>query len=761
MTTPMTKVTNVGRARITNSIILGEMLSITRMALASTEILPSADMVELPGVVWTGNLTSLDVSPTDAGTILARLAVPVEAGTWTIRSAALLDDQDNLIAVASLAATEKEAGFVAVTVTMAVALTSEDIAGITLIPAGPGIQADEKGQPGGVATLDNDQRLQQQIRADKIHGVIPAVNLPSYVDDVLEFANLAAFPLLGEMDVIYVAIDTNKTYRWSGSAYIELGTQSVFQYANFAAFPATGAGATLYLAADTGITYWWTGAGYAIILSSLFGAPNGAATLDSSGVVPDVQLPSYAYANLAAFPPVGASGKIYLALDTWKLYTPVAGPAYQEVSAGLSYLVESRSIAAPNATVPAHLLTPTAAEADIDLVLQPKGTAALLMTVPDNGVAGGSKRGLRAIDLQAYRTASAMVASGTYAIIVGSSNQASNTKACAIGDQNTVSGNTSYAVGLGNTVSATWSIAFGRSNTVSGGQSWAVGETNTVVGGNCGAFGQSNNLPTSVSSYSYLIGKSNTAIAGRQSFHFGESNYAGGVLIGKQNDGSGGSALGNYAFGSTNSIQAGVFVGNGNIQSGNNGVCYAFGAANTYTSNAQVMSLGRNNVAGDAWDTTIIGNLATVHAYEDFALIRSLRRIEVAKTSHVREVHPGGITTDATVTELLIGVAATHGVDSLTLIPGTTNMITANFVAISAADRKSWKVEASVYQANSVSVPVIDVQTITEVYESAGATAWNLTLSTPSNYQLNFDATGVAATTIKWLGKVEITQLQL
>ncbi len=53
-------------------------------------------------------------------------------------------------------------------------------------------------------------------------GKVPAAQLPSFVDDVLEYANLAAFPGTGETGKIYVALDTNKTYRWSGSAYVEI-----------------------------------------------------------------------------------------------------------------------------------------------------------------------------------------------------------------------------------------------------------------------------------------------------------------------------------------------------------------------------------------------------------------------------------------------------------------------------------------------------------------------------------------------------------
>lgn len=66
-----------------------------------------------------------------------------------------------------------------------------------------------EGIPASVAPLDGG-------------GKVPAANLPSYVDDVLEFSNLASFPVTGETGKIYTALDTNKIYRWSGSVYIEI-----------------------------------------------------------------------------------------------------------------------------------------------------------------------------------------------------------------------------------------------------------------------------------------------------------------------------------------------------------------------------------------------------------------------------------------------------------------------------------------------------------------------------------------------------------
>lgn len=53
-------------------------------------------------------------------------------------------------------------------------------------------------------------------------GKVAAAQLPSYVDDVLEFVNLDVFPATGETGKIYVARDNGRIYRWSGAAYVEI-----------------------------------------------------------------------------------------------------------------------------------------------------------------------------------------------------------------------------------------------------------------------------------------------------------------------------------------------------------------------------------------------------------------------------------------------------------------------------------------------------------------------------------------------------------
>ena len=79
----------------------------------------------------------------------------------------------------------------------------------TFQPAGSYVLASEKGANSGVATLGAD-------------GKVPASQLPSFVDDVIEAANFAALPAEGEASKIYVTLDDNKTYRWGGSAYVEI-----------------------------------------------------------------------------------------------------------------------------------------------------------------------------------------------------------------------------------------------------------------------------------------------------------------------------------------------------------------------------------------------------------------------------------------------------------------------------------------------------------------------------------------------------------
>ena len=71
------------------------------------------------------------------------------------------------------------------------------------------VQVSTLGVANGVAVLDAT-------------GKVASSQLPSFVDGVLEFATLAAFPVTGNTATIYVSIGTNLVYRWSGTSYIEI-----------------------------------------------------------------------------------------------------------------------------------------------------------------------------------------------------------------------------------------------------------------------------------------------------------------------------------------------------------------------------------------------------------------------------------------------------------------------------------------------------------------------------------------------------------
>ncbi len=74
-------------------------------------------------------------------------------------------------------------------------------------------------------------------KADIVDGKVPAAQLPSFVDDVLEYDALSAFPATGETGKIYVAKDTNKTYRWGGTQYVEISQSLALGETSATAYP--------------------------------------------------------------------------------------------------------------------------------------------------------------------------------------------------------------------------------------------------------------------------------------------------------------------------------------------------------------------------------------------------------------------------------------------------------------------------------------------------------------------------------------------
>lgn len=220
--------------------------------------------------------------------------------------------------------------------------------------------------------------------------------------------------------------------------------------------------------------------------------------------------------------------------------------------AALANFTETVATAAPNATVPAVRLVATNAAANVDFVISAKGTGALLTTSPDNGITGGNKRGVNAIDFQSSRSVNTQVASGARAVLFGTRfSTASGDDSVIMGAVSSTASGAGSAVFGGSSNSSTFTNAVvvgGDNNTSSGGRSIVAGGTSNTA---------------SLSYASVLGGISNTASALCSTVLGGQLNTA---------SGEGSTASGFYATTrSTNYARAhagGRFAALGDAQAG-------------------------------------------------------------------------------------------------------------------------------------------------------------------------------------------------
>jgi hypothetical protein len=189
-----------------------------------------------------------------------------------------------------------------------------------------------------------------------VNGTVPSSMLPSFVDDVREAASLSAFPATGDAGVIYVAVDTKKIYRWSGSAYVEISpspgsTDSVTEgstnlyFTNTRAAAAApvqsvntktgtvtltasdvGAAATSHKhtladisqsSATTGQVPTWNGTAWAAATPSAGGGGGSENIVEAATAV--------------GFPATGASQTLYIATDASRVYRWDSSGVYVEI----------------------------------------------------------------------------------------------------------------------------------------------------------------------------------------------------------------------------------------------------------------------------------------------------------------------------------------------------------------------------------------------------------------------------------------------
>lgn len=219
------------------------------------------------------------------------------------------------------------------------------------------------------------------------------------------------------------------------------------------------------------------------MMGNYFGGSNsGGGSSDTNTILNGVGAPSAGLGDDGDFYIDTAANEIYgpKTAGAWGSGTSLIGPTGP--AGGNVYMVESRNVSAPNASVPSHNIVATGSETNIDAAIVPKGTGAFQLAIPDNGTTGGNKRGTNAVDLQTSRNANSQVASGLGSFTAGMRNTASNNNTVAMGTSNGATGVNGVALGSGNTASGLNSFAAGGSNIAGG-----TGSTATGLGSSTGS----------------------------------------------------------------------------------------------------------------------------------------------------------------------------------------------------------------------------------------------------------------------------------
>jgi hypothetical protein len=356
--------------------------------------------------------------------------------------------------------------------------------------------------------------------------------------------------------------------------------------------------------------------------------------------------------------------------------------------------------------------------ANADVALVAKGTGATLAQVPDGTVAGGNKRGAGATDWQKVRDTASQVASAINATIAGGSY---NTASAAAQFAPTVGG------GERNTASASYAtVAGGTSNTATSSNSFVGGGVSNSAQINTHATVCGGNVNTASGQYSFIGGgRSNNATSAYASIGGGFSNTA-----------------------STGTAPT-VAGGNNNNASGS----YAFiGGGESHIANAtHSVVLGGN--AGTV--RSIVGNFVFP------ACSQPISSTQGATQSALLLL--GRQTTDATATVLTSNTSAASTTNQVILPNNAAYYFRGSVIAgvTAGGNSKAWTFEGAIKRGvNAASTAIVGTVVLNTIAQDAGASAWTVAITADTtNGGIAVTVTGAAATTIRWVAKIETTEM--
>jgi hypothetical protein len=354
-----------------------------------------------------------------------------------------------------------------------------------------------------------------------------------------------------------------------------------------------------------------------------------------------------------------------------------------------------------NSTTPVTEINGGAISAtNADIALVAKGTGATLAQVPDGTAAGGNKRGtFYATDLQKSRSNALHVASGNWSSVLGGdSNTASNTFAVVTGGTgNFASGShTAICGGSANLTSSNYSfVGGGQSNTAQTNTHATVSGGQTNTASGLRSFIGGGEANTASASYASIVGGSNNVASNSIAF----------VGAGQSNTANGfASFIGGGGFGTTRGVTG----------------CHVFPACN--------------------------GPIATTQGCTQSALLLLGRQ-----------------TTDATATVLTSNSSAASTTNQVILPNNSAYSFSGEVIAgvTGAGDTAAWNFKGAIKRgANAASTAVVGTVVLDRIAYDTGATAWTVAVTADTtNGGIKVEVAGAAATTIRWVCKINTTEM--
>ena len=357
-----------------------------------------------------------------------------------------------------------------------------------------------------------------------------------------------------------------------------------------------------------------------------------------------------------------------------------------------------------NATRPVVAVLPpedreTILRTNLDVALVAKGFGATIAQVPDETTTGGNLRGQRSTDFQKNRGTAAQVASGTTSgILAGVSNQASGVSSVVVGgDSNTASSNNSF------------------------------------VGG-----GQSNLAQTS--SHAAVCGGSSNTASGQYAF------VGGGDLH------------------SAVASNAAVVGGNAN----NATAAYSFvggGTTNTASASNSFVGGGASNTANGAYSFVGGGRFGTTRSIQGYHVFPACSQPITANAGVTQSalLLLARETTDATATVLASNTGAASATNQVTLPNNSAYSFSGEVIAgvTGAGDSARWTIDGAIKRgANAASTVMVGTPTVVMTHFDAGAATWVVAVTANTTLGcITVTVTGAAATTIRWVCKINTTEM--